>query len=191
MFDRVSPDGEEAISIQRSAKGKDQSRWEISAGYNPQLCLLGVKEEPMSNAYEAENNAGRAELSALIDRLTDAQLTQPMPAGWTPAAVLAHLAFWDQRALTLLRQWKEGGVAPSPIDTHLINEVTRVLFLAIPPRAAAELALRCAEEIDREIAALDPTLLAEVETKGTTVVLNRARHRRIHLDEIKQALGEG
>ncbi len=143
----------------------------------------------MGNAYDAENNAGRAELSALIGRLTDAQLSTSMPAGWTVAAVLAHLAFWDQRALTLLRQWKESGVAPSPIDTHLINEVTRVLFLAIPPRAAAELALTCAEEIDRAIAALDPALLAEVETKGTTVVLNRARHRRAHLDEIKQVLG--
>jgi hypothetical protein len=144
----------------------------------------------MGNAYEAENNAGRAELSALIARLTDAQLSHPMPAGWTVAAVLAHLAFWDQRALILLRQWKARGVEPSPIDTHVINEVTRVLFLAIPPRTAAELALTCAEAIDREIASLDPVLLAEVETRGTTVLLDRAHHRRVHIAEIVQALGE-
>jgi hypothetical protein len=143
----------------------------------------------MSNAYTAENVAAREALAALIDRLSDAQLSQPMDAGWTVASVLAHLAFWDQRAVTLLRQWKAQGVTPSPIDTDLINEVTRILFLAYPSRAAAELFLRCAGAIDREIDGLDPAFLADVETNGPTVVLNRGRHRRTHLAEIKQALG--
>jgi hypothetical protein len=143
----------------------------------------------MSNAYTAENDAGRAALRALVDRLTDAQLSHPMEAGWTVAAILAHMAFWDQRGTILLRHWKEHGIGPSDTDVHIINEAMRPLFVAIPPRAAAELAVSCAEEIDREIAQLDAAFMAELEAPGVTVVLNRSRHRRNHMAEIMQALG--
>jgi hypothetical protein len=115
-------------------------------------------------------------------------LQHPLEAGWTAAGMLAHLAFWDQRALTLLRKWREEGVGPSPIDTHVVNEAMRPHCLAIPPRAAAELAVACAEAIDHELEALDPGFLAEVEARGTTVHLRRAEHRRLHLDEIERAL---
>ena len=142
----------------------------------------------MSNTYAAENADATEALAVLIGRLTDEQLSQRMSAGWTVAAVLAHLAFWDQRAFVLLRQWKMEGIGPSPIDTEVINEVTRTLFLALPPRAATELVLRCARALDREIAELDSAFLAEVETKGPTVVLDRGRHRRAHMAEIMEVL---
>ena len=48
-------------------------------------------------SYVAENQAQLARLRAFVDSLTDAELAQPMPAGWTVAGVLAHLAYWDQR----------------------------------------------------------------------------------------------
>lgn len=143
----------------------------------------------MNNAYTAENVASCEDLTALIESLSDEQLLQPMAAGWTVASVLGHLAFWDQRAVTLLRQWQAQGVTPSPIDTDLINEVTRTLFLAYPPRVAVAVFLRCAEEINRAIDGLDPAFLADVEVNGPTVVLNRGRHRRVHLADIKQVLG--
>ena len=143
----------------------------------------------MSSIYAAENTVAREDLAALIARLSDAQLSQPMPAGWTVAAILAHMAFWDQRGTILLRHWKEHGIGPSETDVHIINEAMRRLFLAIPPRAAAELALACAEEVDREIAQLDAAFMAELESPGVTVVLNRSRHRHNHMAEIMQALG--
>ena len=39
-----------------------------------------------------------------------------LPAGWTVAAVLGHLAFWDQRAFILLEQWEKTGTAPAAIQ---------------------------------------------------------------------------
>ena len=60
----------------------------------------------MTRSYVTENSAQRARLRALVDRLTDAELARPLDAGWTVAAVLAHVAFWDQRALTLIERWE-------------------------------------------------------------------------------------
>ena len=36
-----------------------------------------------------------------------------MPAGWTVAAVLGHLAFWDQRVQVVLDMVEEGVSAPT------------------------------------------------------------------------------
>lgn len=141
------------------------------------------------NKYSQENAAGRQRLTALVNRLTDEQLKRPLEAGWTVAGVLAHLAFWDQRALLLLEKWKQAGVGPSANDVDIINDTTRLLCVALAPRLAAQLAVSCAAAIDQAIESLEPGLLAEVETKGAAVRLNRALHRGEHLKEIEQALG--
>ena len=75
------------------------------------------------------------------------------------------------------------------MDTDVVNEVTRLLCLAIPPRAAAELAVACARQIDQAIERLSPDRVADIENTGMTVRLNRAHHRRDHLGEIEKALG--
>ena len=49
-----------------------------------------------------DNSKERTRLQALLTRLSDADLARPLPAGWTVAGVLGHLAFWDQRILVLL-----------------------------------------------------------------------------------------
>jgi hypothetical protein len=113
-----------------------------------------------------------------------------MAAGWTVSAVLAHLAFWDQRAITLIEKWKKEGISESPIDFDVVNEVTRRLCLAIEPREAAQLAITLANEIDQVITDLNPEMVEAILTKGVTVRLNRADHRRTHLVEIEKALQE-
>jgi hypothetical protein len=70
----------------------------------------------MNNPYVEANAREREHLAALADRLTDVELSRPMEAGWTAAGVLAHLAFWDLRALALLRKWQSEGIGPSPMD---------------------------------------------------------------------------
>ncbi len=146
---------------------------------------------PLDQPYVVENAAAREHLAALVNRLSDQQLGQPLEAGWTVSAVLAHLAFWDRRALILIEKWKKEGVGPSPMDTDIVNEVVRGLCLAIPPRPAVDLALSAATALDRAIEQLSPEMAREIEAVGTTVRLDRARHRRAHLDEIKAALGLG
>ena len=140
-------------------------------------------------SYLSENAAEYAHLKSLVSRLTDEELAHPLEAGWTVSAVLAHLAFWDQRALVLLDRWGKEGIGPSPIDADVVNEVTRPLCLAIPPRAAAELAVSSAQQIDQAVERMSAEIAAQIESIGQTVRLNRAHHRRDHLSQIEKALG--
>jgi uncharacterized damage-inducible protein DinB len=147
----------------------------------------------VDRTFIAENDAERARLRALVTRLSDADLARPMPAGWTIAAILAHLAFWDQRALLLLEQWEQSGLAAMPrglneTDVHWINDAAKPMFLALAPRAAADVAVAIAETVDRKVAALADDFVAKSTAAGTPVSLLRAEHRREHLDEIEVAL---
>jgi hypothetical protein len=135
-----------------------------------------------------DNAKENAHLREFVKRLSDTDLRLPMEAGWTVSAVLAHLAFWDQRAITLIGKWQKEGAGASPIDTDVVNESTRILCLAIEPRKAAELAIKLADEIDQVIAGLTPEMVAAIQTKGTSVNLRRANHRWTHMGEIEKAL---
>jgi DinB superfamily len=142
--------------------------------------------------YVTENNAERARLQALVKTLSDADLGRAMPAGWTVAGILAHLAFWDQRALVLLESWETQGAPPpanDEADVDWINDAAKPLFLALPPRRAAEVALAVAEAVDRKVETLADDLVRRNAAAGNPVNLVRATHRREHLDEIQQVLG--
>ena len=148
----------------------------------------------VDRSYVALNDAQRQRLSALVRRLSDAELGRALAAGWTVAGVLGHLAFWDQRILVLLERWEREGVSavPPPLDhgaVDWINDATKPLLLALPPRRAAELAVAIAEAVDREVAGLPDELVARNAAAGNPVNLLRAEHRREHLDEIERTLG--
>ena len=147
----------------------------------------------VDRTFIAENDTECVRLRALVTRLNDADLARPMPAGWTIAAILAHLAFWDQRALLLLEQWEQSGLLAVPrglndTDANWINDAAKPMFLALAPRAAADLAVAIAEAVDRKAAALADDFVAKNTAAGTPVRLLRAEHRREHLDEIEAAL---
>ena len=146
----------------------------------------------MDRSYIAENNTERERLKALVERLSDEELKRPMAAGWTIAAVLAHMAFWDARGLYLMNKW-EGGSAPTkedsePEDIDWINDASKPLCLALQPGAAAQLALQLAEETDQRVEALSDEMLAQIETVGQPFNLSRANHRREHLDDVESYL---
>jgi hypothetical protein len=143
--------------------------------------------------YIALNDAARSRLRALVARLTDADLARPMPAGWTVASVLGHVAFWDQRILVLLDRWEQSpSTVPRAIneaDVDWVNDATKPLLLAMPPRRAAELTVAIAEAVDARVAALPDDLLARNEAAGSPLLMTRAVHRGEHLDEIEHVLG--
>ncbi len=141
------------------------------------------------NPYVAENRASYEMMRALVRRLGDEELEQSLEAGWNVASVLAHVAYWDQRAAVLIEKWEKEGVGPSENDIDVVNEAMRVFLLAIPPRAAAEMAVAYAEKIDQIIARLSPEMLATIARDGQTVRLNRGSHRRMHCEQIEKALG--
>ena len=141
-------------------------------------------------SYIAENDRERRRLEALVDKLDDAALSRSMPAGWTIAGVLAHLAFWDQRIATFIEMLKRGVKIPTedPVDVEWINEAAKPTQLALPPRRAATLAVDTARAIDQAVAMLSDDVLAKNAAAGSPINLLRAEHRREHLDEIEQLL---
>jgi hypothetical protein len=141
--------------------------------------------------HEAETDAERERLRALVTRSSDLDLRRPMPGGWTVAGVLAHMAYWDARAIYWLDKWARGA-DPTPYEPDNVeaaNESAKPLCLALPPRDAAQLALRLAEEADGKVRRLSDEVLAKAQAlESLPFNLSRAIHRKEHLDEIEQVL---
>ena len=141
------------------------------------------------NQYSKANATSLKELADFANSLNEKQLVTPMPAAWTVSGVLAHLAFWDFRATTLIHKWRIEGISASPNDVDVVNETSRPFLIAIEPRQAVNLTLECARELDSLIDSLDDDFIHMIEEQGKTVRLDRAHHRNLHLGEIKTALG--
>jgi DinB family protein len=144
----------------------------------------------VDRGFVDDNAKSRARLKALVGRLSDSDLARPMPAGWTVVAVLGHVAFWDQRTLVLLDAWEKSGAAPKlrAEDVDWVNDAGKPLFLALPPRQGADVALAIAEAVDRKIEALGDDVVTGIAAAGNPINLHRAEHRREHFDEIEAAL---
>jgi hypothetical protein len=151
----------------------------------------------MERTYIAENKRERERLRKLVNVITDEELTLILyQEGWTIAVALAHLAFWDQRRLVLVRKWKQQGVSPSPGEVDalsdtivdMINDTLVPFFLELPPRKAASMAVSIAEEIDRELENLSPEIADAITSLGDHHALNRSIHRKMHLDDIANQL---
>jgi hypothetical protein len=143
----------------------------------------------MSNAYTERNAEWRRRLLALVDGMTDADMARAVgDRGWTAGGYLCHLAFWDQRALVLLAQWKEKGISDSPNDVDVVNESMRPFLTAIQPAEIRRLVRGAASAIDSAIDALEPGFLARVESDGKPVHLDRAKHREHHIAQVERAM---
>jgi hypothetical protein len=144
-------------------------------------------------SYIAENDRERHRLEALVGKLGDTALGRAMPAGWTVAGVLAHLAFWDQRIVVLTELLKRGVTVPmeDPVQVEWINDAAKPMQLALAPRRAATLAVETARAADHAVATLSDELLAKNAASGSPINVLRAEHRREHLDEIELVLAGG
>ena len=142
-------------------------------------------------SYVEENTRERERLRALVERLNEDELRIPVNPHWTVAGVFGHIAFWDARVLALADKL-ERGVPFSPDDTEpedvdWINDATRPLIHAIPPRELARLSLQIAEETDARVAELPLDRLWPQDPDSPLYAV-RASHRGEHLDEVEAAL---
>lgn len=141
-------------------------------------------------SYIHANTRERERLRALVEKLHDDDLTAPVNEYWTVAGVLGHIAYWDIRVLVLALKidraepWVPGDAEP---EGDWLNDTTRVLIHAIAPRAAAELAVRIAEETDARVAKLPLERMAPRDP-DSPIYPGRGEHRAEHLDEIEAAL---
>jgi hypothetical protein len=148
----------------------------------------------MTFPYVQQNDVSRNRLETLISGLSDADLARSTDYGWTVAALLAHLAFWDQRMIMILKRWKEEGLDASPIDAGAVNDSLRVICHALEPRAAIELCLSSAKVADAELASLTSEQVKQMEehaaATNTQFRMNRSLHRNGHLDDIEALLNK-
>jgi hypothetical protein len=126
----------------------------------------------------------------ITSNLTEEELARPMADGWTVAAKLIHLTFWDRYYLALVEDWERSGFTPFSSNADALNESVLVLSRAIPPKAAVQLIQAAAEAIDQKIAGLSPELASAIEAGGHPRLLRRFLHRREHLDEIEGFLAK-
>jgi hypothetical protein len=145
----------------------------------------------VDRSHDVETDAERKRLRALVARLSDAELARPMPGGWTVAAILAHAAYWDARAIYWIDKWGPDGEPTTyePENVEAVNDAAKPLCLALRPRDAAQLAVRLAEEADGKVRDLSDAMLARIRAKGGPPFnLSRAIHRKEHLDAIEREL---
>lgn len=148
----------------------------------------------MTFPFTQEHAESRRRLETLVRGLSDEDLARSTHYGWTVAALLAHLAFWDQRMLVILKRWKEAGFDPSPIDSVAVNDALKIICHALEPRTAAELSISAAGQIDAELETLTPDLMKQIEqhaeATSTQFRMNRSLHRSDHLKDIEALLGK-
>ena len=149
----------------------------------------------MDKVIIAENTRSRERLRELVNDLTDEELSFVLyKEGWTVAAALAHIAFWDQRRIILMRKWQQNDkidLGSLELDIYdIFNDSVLPFLLEIPPRKAASLAVLAAETLDRELEETSPALIEALEASGYSYALDRSFHRRMHLDEIEALLAE-
>ena len=137
--------------------------------------------------HVTQNREQLERLRGLVARLSDGDLRRELPDGWTIGDVLAHLAFYDRRAAVLLERFAIEGVFASPYDYETINAALPHLTRRMPPREIVVEVVEAAEAADRAAAATPATLIEEIR-RLNQVKLERADHRRSHLDDIEALL---
>lgn len=142
----------------------------------------------MDTGYNERNRTQTRRLTELR-RLSDEDLLRPVGEHWNVGTALAHIQYWDGRAVGAIEAWRRHGL-PLTLWTDgegVTNDVRLPVWREVPPREALEQAIRTAETLDRIVEDLSPEE-AETVAAQRYRVLDRLRHRSEHLDEIDDAL---
>ena len=134
-----------------------------------------------------ELNRASTERIRTMASLSDAQLRTRVGQHWTVSILLAHLAFWDRRAMYVLDKTEQDGKLFVPEIDIFVNDLSLPLWAAIPPQDAGRIAIENAEAVDRRIESFPSALLEEIYAYNQRWVV-RALHRNQHLDEADAAL---
>ena len=142
----------------------------------------------MGRPFVLENEKARMKLVSLANKVTDVDLGKDVGEGWTVGVVFAHMAFWDQRTIVLLRRWKKSGVVTSPVDIEVLNESLTPFLKAISSRIAVSMFLETAETLCREIENLSDELVTAIDALGDKMRLHRYIHWQMHIDQIEKII---
>jgi hypothetical protein len=142
-------------------------------------------------SFVERNAASRARLRVLVERLTPADLEREMDGGWSVAALLAHVAFWDRFVAVRWRAALDtGALMPmSFVDeaVDLVYEAALPSWRALEPDRAWELAMDASAEVDEVVAGLPNDSVVAIARQGRPRLLDRSLHRGEHIDAIEAA----
>lgn len=141
----------------------------------------------LDRSFIEHNRASTDRIRALAASLTDEQMQHPVGEHWTVGIALAHLAWWDRRVMYVLDMTERNGELFVPEIDIFVNDLSLPLWAAVPPRAAARIAIESAETLDRRLESYPPALLEAIYAYNKRWVV-RALHRGEHLDEVDAAL---
>jgi len=141
----------------------------------------------MDHSFIGQNRASTERIRALAARLTDEEMQTRVGEHWTVGIVFAHLAWWDRRVMYVLDMTEKDGKLFIPEIDIFVNDLSLPLWAAIPPRAAAQIAIETAETLDKRLEEYSPELLEEIYNYNKRWVI-RALHRSQHLDEADAGL---
>jgi hypothetical protein len=144
---------------------------------------------PIDPSILADNAEQLRRLESFVAGTSD--LNHDLGGGWTVAVALAHLAFWDRRAVLLLQRWATRDVAPDDPDDDILNRALVDEWRELPPRRAAAMAVDAAREVNAAVRELAPETFAAVQARDDLWLLHRGNHRREHLDQIEGAMRRG
>lgn len=141
----------------------------------------------MDRSFIELNRASTERIRALAAHLTDEEMQTKVGEHWTVAIVFAHLAWWDRRVMYVLDMTEKDGKLFIPEIDIFVNDLSLPLWAAIPPRAAARIAIETSETLDKRLEEYSPELLEEIYNHNKRWVI-RALHRGEHLDEADAGL---
>lgn len=139
-----------------------------------------------------KNAESRDRLLTLIEHLDEQMLNRQVEGEWTVAALLAHVAFWDQICMVRWDAYENGGSLADVPDTLIdfINAANLPTWRALPGRAAVDLLRQAMEETDARIAGLPESAVQAATSGEFTYMVDRTGHRDEHAAQLTAFLAE-
>src|SRR5262245_16772096 len=102
---------------------------------------------PLDPSYKDLNRLSSERIHALEARLTDEEMQTKVGEHWTVGVVVAHIAWWDQRVMYILDMTEKNGKLFNLEIDIVVNDLSLPLWLAVPPREAARIAIETSEAL--------------------------------------------
>jgi hypothetical protein len=133
------------------------------------------------------NRKSTLRLRTIMEKLSDKDLFKKVGSEWNVSLTLAHIAFWDQRAIFVIESAIKNNKLHVPYYDDQLNDILPPIFSLIPPRDVERLIIETAEKLDDKLEKCPKDLLNEIK-KVNIRLIDRSIHRNLHLDEIEKAL---
>lgn len=143
----------------------------------------------MNDAAEHARSVLNA-FESFVGELDHDALSITMPNGWTVAATLAHVAFYDDWVRERwTRRLRDGAFQDLPDDiTDIVNAAGARIWDAVDPVRARTAALAAARAVAGLIETLPAAVVEDAIRTGRPAMVDRARHYDEHVEAIRASL---